>query len=167
MRRAARHFEVALRDPPVTEVYLAGPVPSVRGWWQDSSSWQREMAAMRRTSWGCATRPIGSWWWPSTTGPTSRCASLPRFRLLPGYCLPGHPSSAAASRAGVGAAARRGCRTVVDRGRNPRPGPRPQGRRVLPQLSVLSERAGHHRCGQPPGDRLSPPLPRDKADAHA
>ncbi len=40
---------------------------------------------------------------------------------------------------------------------DPRPGLRVR-RRVLPQLSVLGECTGHRRCGQPPGDCLSPSL---------
>lgn len=83
-------------------------------------------------------------------------AARPALRDLPGHRLQGDPAARAAACAGAGPAAGRRRRTVVDRGRHLDPGPRPEGRRLLPQLPVLGERAGRRRCRQPPGGRLGP-----------
>ncbi len=87
----------------------------------------------------------------------------PADRVLPGgRPLPREPHHAAA-RAAVRRLAGDG-RPAVDRGRHPRPGPRPQDRGVLTRPPVLGEGAGRHRRRHEAGHHGDP---ADTTDAKA
>ena len=83
--------------------------------------------------------------------------TMRQLAVLSGDGVPDHPAGGPAPLARAGAPPRGRGGTAVDRGRHADPGARPHRRRLQPQLPLLRERAGRHRCRHPAGGRRRAP----------
>lgn len=112
---------------------------------------------------GRSVRPVtesgpGTWWQGVRLGSAVAAAAgragaagggvLPHE---PGDRVPGDPKARPTARDRAGPRLPGRSRAAVDRGRHPGPGPRPQGRSLVPQLPVLGEHAGHRGRRDAPG----------------